>query len=94
MQKVFYGKQHSEYKIPDFGFREMIIMGSLTAVIIWLGLFPSSVLNVSEKPVKIIIQWVNNNSYKMAQKESKTEYKVTPEDLSRQLNKKTVNSRK
>ena len=94
MQKVFYGKQHSEYKIPDFGFREMVVMGSLTVVIIWLGLFPSSVLNVSEKPVRIIIQWVNQNPYKMAQKESRTDYKATPDELTRQLNKKNVNSKK
>lgn len=94
MQKVFYGEKHSEYKIPDFGFREMIIMSSLAVVIIWLGLFPSSVLNTSEKPVKIIIEWVNNNSYKMAQQHFETEYKVTAGELKRQLNKKTENSKK
>ncbi|TVZ28638.1 NADH-quinone oxidoreductase subunit M [Gillisia sp. Hel_I_86] len=59
MQKVFYGKENKNWVIADLGIREMIIMLSLTAVIIWLGLFPASVFNVSQIPVQKIIQKVN-----------------------------------
>lgn len=59
MQKVFFGKQNLKQDIPDFGFREMVITGSLAAVIIWLGLFPSAVFRLSEKPVQKVIEQVN-----------------------------------
>lgn len=59
MQKVFYGEKHKKRNIPDYGFREMLIMTALAIVIIWLGLFPSSVLQLSEKPVQRIIEKVN-----------------------------------
>jgi NADH-quinone oxidoreductase subunit M len=59
MQKVFFGEKQKEWKIPDFGFRELTITGSLAVVIIWLGLFPSPVLHLSEKPVQKIIDRVN-----------------------------------
>jgi NADH-quinone oxidoreductase subunit M len=93
MQKVFYGEKRSKQNFSDFGFREMVIMGSLSAVIIWLGLFPSFVLKVSEKPVQHIIQWINQNPYKMAHQDSKTEYNATPKEINRQLNIKTVNGK-
>jgi len=59
MQKVFYGEVHKQWYITDFGIREMIMMFCLTAVIIWLGLFPSSVLDLSKEPVQKIINGVN-----------------------------------
>lgn len=61
MQKVFYGKTHNKWEIADFGIREMMVMSSLTAAIIWLGLFPSPVLRLSENPVRNIIEKVNQS---------------------------------
>lgn len=58
MQKVFYGKEHKVWEIPDFGVREMIVMLSLTGVIIWLGWNPSSIFRVSRNPVQKVIQKV------------------------------------
>ena len=60
MQKVFYGKEHKHWEIKDFGIREMVVMTSLIVAIIWLGLFPTSVLQVSKEPVQKIIEQVNN----------------------------------
>ncbi len=94
MQKVFYGEKHSKNEISDLGFREMVVMGSLTLIIVWLGLFPSSILKISEKPVRQIIQWVNESQYKVAQKKSKTEYDATPDVIKRQLHNKTINSKR
>lgn len=59
MQKVFYGKVLKKWEIADFGIREMIVMGSLAIVIIWLGLFPNSILNVTKQMVQGVIEKVN-----------------------------------
>jgi len=59
MQKIFYGKERTQWKVADLSIREMAIMLSLTTVIIWLGIFPSSVLDISRKPVQNIIEEVN-----------------------------------
>jgi NADH-quinone oxidoreductase subunit M len=50
----------------------MVVMGSLTVVIIWLGLFPSPVLRLSENPVRNIIEKVNQSQTKSAQNEAAT----------------------
>ena len=60
MQKVFYGKENKSWNMPDFGMREMMIMSSLAIVIIWLGLFPTSVLQVSKGSVQNIIEKLTN----------------------------------
>jgi len=52
MQKVFYGPQQKEWNMPDFNFREMVVMGSLVAVILWLGFYPMPVLHTSEATMK------------------------------------------
>ena len=59
MQKVFYGPVLKKWEIPDFGLREMIVMGSLAIVIIWLGLFPNSILHVTQQMVRGVIEQVN-----------------------------------
>jgi len=59
MQKVFYGPVLKKWEIADFGLREMIVMGSLAIVIIWLGLFPSSILNATQQMVRGVIEQVN-----------------------------------
>ena len=62
MQKVFYEKERKHWKIEDFGVREMLVMISLAVAIIWLGLFPTSVLEVSKQPVQKIIEEVNKTA--------------------------------
>jgi NADH-quinone oxidoreductase subunit M len=59
MQKVFYGKSLKEWALKDFGFREMIVMISLALVIIWLGLFPSSVFQESRGTVQKVLEKIN-----------------------------------
>jgi len=59
MQKVFYGKSLKEWALKDFGFREMIVMISLALVIIWLGLFPSSVIQESRGTVQKVLEKIN-----------------------------------
>ena len=64
LQKVFYGNERKQWKMSDFGFREMGVMISLTVVTIWLGLFPTSVLQVSKASVQKIIEKVNDTRAK------------------------------
>lgn len=59
MQKVFYGQEHKRRKISDFDFREMMVLGALMTAIIWLGIFPSPVLNLSKTAVQNTIEKVN-----------------------------------
>jgi NADH-quinone oxidoreductase subunit M len=65
MQKVFYGKIKKQWEISDLGIREMGIMVSLALAIIWLGLFPASVFQVSKSTVQKIIESVNNTGNKL-----------------------------
>lgn len=62
MQKVFYGKEQKEWIITDFGYREMGIMVSLSAAIIWLGLFPATVLNLAKPTVMSVIGSLNKTA--------------------------------
>jgi len=62
MQKIFYGKERTQWKVADLNLREMVIMVSLTAVIIWLGIFPSSILDISRSPVQNVIEKVNGTT--------------------------------
>lgn len=55
VQKVFYGPQIKEWSLPDLNAREILIMGSLTIVVVWLGLFPQQVLNISGSSVNKIL---------------------------------------
>lgn len=55
MQKVFYGRKSKEHTMVDFGGRELFIMGSLIAVIVWLGLYPQTIFNTAKNSLDIIL---------------------------------------
>jgi NADH-quinone oxidoreductase subunit M len=48
IQVTFHGPDRAGWRLPDFGRREMAVMGALIAVILWLGLYPQPVLNTAE----------------------------------------------
>jgi NADH-quinone oxidoreductase subunit M len=71
VQKVFYGKPEKEWKLHDLNSREITIMGSLIIVIVWLGLFPQQVFNVSKASVnKILKTAVNSETVKSMENNS------------------------
>ncbi|NQX42563.1 NADH-quinone oxidoreductase subunit M [Pedobacter steynii] len=45
VQKVFFGPPEKVGPVPDFSWREMLIMATLTLSIIWLGVYPQPVIN-------------------------------------------------
>lgn len=51
VQRVFFGPNHSGWKLPDSTPRESIVLAGMTAVIVWLGLFPQTVLRTSNHAV-------------------------------------------
>lgn len=51
VQRVFHGAKLKEWHVPDYGFRELVITGSLIISIIWIGVYPQAVLNTSKKSV-------------------------------------------
>lgn len=51
MQKVFYGKQNSDLKIKDLSLRETVALGALVIVILYLGLFPQTVINTAKPAI-------------------------------------------
>ena len=51
MQKVFYGKQNTDLKIKDLSIRESLALGALVIVILYLGLFPQSVINTAKPAI-------------------------------------------
>jgi NADH-quinone oxidoreductase subunit M len=63
LQKVFYGNKIKEWELKDFNFRELVIMGSMIIIIVWLGIFPQTFLNTSANTMKYLIS--NPNKIKM-----------------------------
>lgn len=47
MQRAFYGKPKSDERLPDLSRRELGLMLSLMAILLFLGLYPQVVLNTS-----------------------------------------------
>ena len=50
VQKVFLGKENTEWNIHDLSIREKFISGSLVIIIVYLGLFPQKIID-TVKPV-------------------------------------------
>lgn len=64
MQKVFYGKGKKVWNIKDFGVREVIMMGAMIVVIVWLGVFPQTFLNTARSSVNNILQHFTSRNTK------------------------------
>jgi NADH-quinone oxidoreductase subunit M len=47
MQRAFYGQPKSEERLEDLSARELCMMMSLVLMLVWLGLYPQTVMNTS-----------------------------------------------
>jgi len=54
MARVFYGPKKSEQSIQDLSIRETGLIAALVLAIVWLGIFPQTVINVANTTVKAI----------------------------------------
>lgn len=54
MAKAFYGPIKEHHQIPDLLPRETFLMAAMIIAIVWLGLFPQAVLNVTQPALRAI----------------------------------------
>jgi NADH-quinone oxidoreductase subunit M len=47
MYRVFFGIRSVDWKIPDLSLRETGVMAAMIAAILWVGMFPQSILNTA-----------------------------------------------
>ncbi len=74
MQLSFHGKPVENRKLKDFGGREMVMMSALTIAIIWVGLFPQTVIKTADGAIR--------NLQKIASAPTETTYHPGPTHLS------------
>jgi NADH-quinone oxidoreductase subunit M len=58
MQRAFFGPNTQGWKLPDINLRETAIMALLIAIIVWLGLYPKTVLETSGPAVQALRETV------------------------------------
>ena len=62
VQKVFLGKESHGWQISDLGIREKFVSALMVLSIVWLGLFPQPLLNISGKSIEKTLNSVSNIS--------------------------------
>ncbi len=55
-QKVFHGRMNKEWNFGDMTWREVLIMGSLILVIVWLGWYPQPVINFVKPTIHAVLE--------------------------------------
>lgn len=55
VQRVFHGPMKEKRLLPDLNIREWLVMGSMTVLIFWLGIYPRPVLNSADVPLRNIL---------------------------------------
>ena len=55
--RCFHGETRRQWQIPDLGLREMIVFTFIIIPVVWLGIYPQTVLNTSASAVRIIQQF-------------------------------------
>jgi NADH-quinone oxidoreductase subunit M len=56
IQRTFQGPNKKALRLPDLTARESVIMVILIAAILWLGLFPQTVINTAQPALDTIQQ--------------------------------------
>ncbi len=54
MARAFYGATRSDFSISDLSMREAGLMATMVLAIVWLGMFPQTVLNAADSAVKAV----------------------------------------
>lgn len=55
VQRVFHGALKENLALPGMNTREWLVMGSMIALIVWLGLYPRPVLDSADGPLRTIL---------------------------------------
>ncbi len=54
VQRTFHGEKREVWDIPDLSVRNMVTLGSMIVVLLWLGLFPKPVLDTAKPALRSI----------------------------------------
>jgi NADH-quinone oxidoreductase subunit M len=60
--KIFLGPRKTMEPVPDFSFRETLIMAALTVSVVWLGLFPQPVIDTAKPAIAELIRFMDVQS--------------------------------
>jgi NADH-quinone oxidoreductase subunit M len=52
IQKTFHGKPREKWEISDAGPRHVVVLAAMIAVLIWLGLYPQSIIDTAEPALR------------------------------------------
>jgi NADH-quinone oxidoreductase subunit M len=85
MQKVWHERKAKEWEIKDYVPRELIILGSLILVIVWLGLFPQKIFSTIKSSINNIDERLNNNKTILINRSAKPE-RIMNNDLPEEVN--------
>ncbi len=58
IQRIFHGKPLVERPIADFSHREVVMMGMMMLVTIWLGVYPQAALDLATQNLASLMAWV------------------------------------
>lgn len=56
IQRAFFGPDKERWTLPDLSLRETAITGVMIAALIWLGIHPQPVLNVSKPTIAVVLK--------------------------------------
>jgi NADH-quinone oxidoreductase subunit M len=62
IQRTFQGPNQNGWSLPDLDAREALIMASLIAAILWLGVYPRPVLNTAQPALQTLQQITNSQT--------------------------------
>jgi NADH-quinone oxidoreductase subunit M len=51
IQRTFHGEKREQWIFPDLSLRPMLVFSAMMAVLVWLGLFPGTVLNTARPAI-------------------------------------------
>jgi NADH-quinone oxidoreductase subunit M len=60
--RIFFGEQRETWNIPDYAAREMVPMAVLIAAIVWIGIFPQTVIDTARSGLMNIERMLNRSS--------------------------------
>ncbi|NUM62816.1 MAG: NADH-quinone oxidoreductase subunit M [Ignavibacteriaceae bacterium] len=85
MQKVWHERKAKEWEINDYIPRELIILGSLILVIVWLGLFPQKIFSTISSSINSIHDRINDAKILLINSSIKTEI-ITNSSVNNEIN--------
>ncbi len=78
VQKVFFNalEKQENREVPDLSAREMVILGPMLALMIWIGVNPTPFLERMEPSVHVVLEQVNGSGAQ-AQEDQSQDFRVT-----------------